>query len=124
MDCPAVEEARLHALINDLRNLLDETPWAEFKTSLNDPDRIGRLISAISNGARLHDKTQGYLMWGIDDATHAVIGTEFDQNKKHKGQPFEFWMAGQIAPSLHMVYHTTIMNGHKITLLVSDRKLR
>ena len=102
-----MDEPRLHALIEDLRSLKEETPWAEFKASVSDPERIGRTISAVSNGARLHDKANGYLLWGVDDATHSLIGTEFNHTSKYRSQPYEFWMAGQISPSIRLEFHET-----------------
>jgi ATP-dependent DNA helicase RecG len=112
-----VEEPRLHALIEDLRSLKDETPWVEFKASVNDPERIGRVISAVSNGARLKDKPSGYLLWGVDDATHSLTGTEFSHTSKYKGQPYEFWMAGQISPSVHLQFHETTVRSSRVVLL-------
>ena len=34
-------------------------------------------ISALANGAALNDRKFAYFVWGIDDITHEVIGTEY-----------------------------------------------
>ena len=44
-------DARLLALIDDLRALPVETVWLEFKENNTDPRVIGRLSSAVSNAA-------------------------------------------------------------------------
>lgn len=42
-------------------------------------------ISSLSNSARIHDKPYGYIVFGIDDKTHRIVGATFVQNKKGKG---------------------------------------
>ena len=83
-------DARLLALIGDLRALPAETAWLEFKENNTDPRVIGRLISAVSNAARLEDRDFGYVVWGVRDAGHAVAGTRFEPSSaKHRRQPLE-----------------------------------
>ena len=53
-------------LIDDLRAQPVETPWLEFKSSLSDEAKIGKLISALSNAARLEGKEQAFLVWGVN----------------------------------------------------------
>ena len=52
MEGKAVTDARTLALIDDLRNLPAETSWIEFKENNADPQRVGKLVSALSNAAR------------------------------------------------------------------------
>ena len=76
----------LEKLINELRLLPKETPWVEFKiNSLTDPKEIGEYICALGNSATLHDKNYAYLLWGIHDQTHEIVGTDFDFYKKKIG---------------------------------------
>jgi ATP-dependent DNA helicase RecG len=59
-----------------LRRLLDEdreSAWLEFKTNLADPQQIGEYVSALANGAALEGRSHGYLVWGVDDATHEIV---------------------------------------------------
>lgn len=46
---------------------------------------IREYISALSNSATLCGRTKGYLVWGIQDETHEIIGTEFQYRKMKKG---------------------------------------
>ena len=68
------EERRL-ALIEHLRGLSAETEWAEFKVNNTDPKMIGTLISALSNVACIWGEPHGYMLWGIENGTHNVVGT-------------------------------------------------
>ena len=92
---------RLLALIDDLRALPAETSWLEFKENNVDPRLIGRLISAVSNAARLEDRDFGYVVWGVRDAGHAVAGTRFEpSSEKHGRQPLEFWLSQMLQPGV------------------------
>ena len=71
-------DARTLALIDDLRALPAETAWLEFKEDNTDPDVIRRLISAVSNAARLEDRDFGYVVRGVRDGGHSVAGTRFE----------------------------------------------
>ena len=94
-------DARLLALIDDLRALPAETAWLEFKENNTDPRVIGRLISAVSNAARLEDRDFGYVVWGVRDAGHAVAGTRFEPSStKHRGQPLEFRLSQMLRPDV------------------------
>ena len=64
-------------LINELRKLNVETEWVEFKCNNFKPELIGEYISALSNSACINEKPYGYLIFGIEDNTHEIIGTQF-----------------------------------------------
>ena len=86
-------------LIDDLRAQPAETPWLEFKTNQGDPVKIGRLISALSNAARLEGKETAFLAWGIEDGTHGVVATSFDPlTKKVGNQDFQLWLREKLNP--------------------------
>jgi predicted HTH transcriptional regulator len=88
-------------LVDELRALKDEAPWVEFKANNTDPDMIGKRCSALSNAARIEGKDFAYMLWGIDDSNHAVIGTDFDpEAHKAHGQIFQFWLAKCLQPSI------------------------
>jgi ATP-dependent DNA helicase RecG len=89
------------ALIDELRALPAETPWLEFKVNNTDPEAIGKRCSALSNAARVEGRDCAYIIWGIDDATHAVVSTAFDPDiQKLNGQVFSFWLAQHLQPSI------------------------
>lgn len=75
----------LERLINELRKLPNETPWVEFKHNNYKPEMIGQDISALANSAALHEKTCAYMLWGIDDTTHEIVGTSYNLQTLKKG---------------------------------------
>ncbi|MEA4917258.1 helix-turn-helix domain-containing protein [Proteiniphilum sp.] len=56
-------------------SLSRETEWVEFKRNFHSPEEIGEQI--LANSACLHNKPYGYLVFGSEDGTHTVIGTDF-----------------------------------------------
>ena len=58
--------------------LPNELPWLEFKHDNYNPAMIGQDISALANSAALHERERAYMLWGIDDTTHKIVGTEYD----------------------------------------------
>ena len=66
-----------------------------------DPVKIGRTICALSNAARLADQHFGYMLWGIRDGDHEVVGTTFEPHSaKAQKHPLEFWLAQRLNPSV------------------------
>ncbi len=96
---------RLIALVDDLAENDTELPCVEFKVGNYNPDRIGTLVSAISNAARLYDEPRGYLIWGVNDEAHEIVGTTFrPASEKASGQPLEFWLTNSMSSSLHIAF--------------------
>ena len=62
-------------LIEYLANLDSETEWVEFKQNNADPDEVGQYVSALANSAMLHDQQRAYIVFGISDAAHELVGT-------------------------------------------------
>ena len=86
-------EEDLVNLVKKLCGLPAETEWLEFKHNNTDPQEIGEYISALSNGAALNHRYHGYLVWGIENNTHEILGTTFDpEKKKAKNQPLQYWL--------------------------------
>ena len=72
----------LEKLVSELVKLKNETEWVEFKLNNTNPEEIGKDISALSNGAALHEKDRAYIVFGINDETHAIIGTTFKPKRQ------------------------------------------
>lgn len=72
------DEIKIKSTLNKLRQLPTETEWVEFKpTSGIDFDKFGRYFSALSNEARLHHQDCGWIVFGVDDKTHEIAGTNY-----------------------------------------------
>ena len=83
-----------------------ETEWLEFKSNHVSNQDIGEYISALSNGAALKGRPFGYLIFGVDDETHEVIGTTFDYRKQKQGnEDLENWLKRLTDPKIgFMIY--------------------
>ena len=98
--------AELQAKLDELLRLPAETEWVEFKHNNDNPQEIGEYVSAIANGAALHGKRTGYLVWGIEDGTHAVLGTSFRPKQAKKGnENLESWLLHQLNPRIDFTIH-------------------
>ncbi len=92
----------LIALIDELRALPKENEWVEFKSgSATTNEKIGQYISAISNAACINSQSFGYLVFGIKDDTHEVVGTNFKlKNKKEGNKELELYLRQYLHPSV------------------------
>ena len=89
------------SLINELRSLPTETEWAEFKVNNDAPDVIGEYLSAMSNSAALHEKETAYLLYGIHDVTHEIVGTSFRPREAKIGnEELENWLLYHLTPRI------------------------
>lgn len=96
-----MNQPELLALLDRLRGLPRETEWLEFKHNNADPQEIGEYLSALANEAALLNQPRGYLIFGIEDGSHAVVGTRFDPyTAKAKGnQDLLPWLAAHLQPN-------------------------
>lgn len=98
-----MNNAQLQAKLTELLALPQETEWAEFKHNNSDPQLIGEYLSAISNSAALESQPFGYIVWGIEDGTHNVVGTSFKprQQKGQGNEDLEPWLNKLLAPRIN-----------------------
>lgn len=102
----ALTQQQLCDLVDELRAHENETEWIELKHNNSDPEMIAEYVSALSNAAALHRKSAAYIVWGIDDSSHAVIGTTFKpRNARVKGQELENWLTHRITPQTDVRIH-------------------
>lgn len=79
-------EEELKLLLDELSAYPAETQWLEFKSNCRDPERIGKYISGLANAACYCRREYGYMVWGIDDSTHEIKGTD-KIDKKYRRTP-------------------------------------
>lgn len=105
-------------LIERLRQLSDETEWVEFKVNNCEPELIGEYISALSNSATICSKEKAYLLWGINDKTHEIEGTNFSPKKTKKGnEELESWLAGGLKPRVDFRFVEVFTYKGKVVVL-------
>ena len=106
------------SLLKELRKYPKETEWIEFKHNRAVPDEIGEYISALSNGAALHGKNSAYMVWGVDDDTHEVVGTTFDPFSVKKGnEELENWLLRLLDPKIEFHFHTVSTEKGDVVIL-------
>lgn len=100
----------LKAKLTELRSLPAEAEWVEFKHNNDAPDDIGEYLSALSNGAALHGKPSGFVVWGIENGTHRIVGTTVNlKAQKGKGnEDLEPWLLRHLDPRIDFVIHPTL----------------
>ncbi len=108
----------LVSLLKDFRKLPSETEWVEFKYQNDTPDEIGEYLSALANSAALTGKVTAYMIWGIDDKTHDIMGTTFSPSTKKKGnQELESWLLQLLSPKINFHFHELTIDGKDIVIL-------
>ena len=115
----------LLGLVRELCKLPHETDWVEFKLNQDAPQEIGVYISALANAATLHGKAQAYLLWGVENGTHAITGTSFSPSRAKKGnEPLETWLLRLLSPRIDFRFHEVTANEQRLVLLEIDRASR
>lgn len=110
--------AELTALLDHLRAEPRETEWLEFKANRYEPQVLGEYLSALANSACLLARPRGYLVFGIEDGSHAVVGTTFDpQAEKGKGeQLLPLWLSLGLRPNVGFEVHAFTYRGARVVL--------
>lgn len=74
---------QLEEILENLRNLLSENEIVEFKEAKNNYDfsKLGKYFSALSNEANLCGKPYGWLIFGVEDKKHSIVGTTYRSNR-------------------------------------------
>lgn len=106
------------SLVNELRNLPRETEWFECKHNNDNPEEIGEYLSALANSAAFTGKTNAYLVWGVDNLTHEIIGTSFRPMLcKIGNEELESWLLRQLAPKINFRFYEIAAGECTVVLL-------
>lgn len=112
----------VNGLVDELRKLPAETGWLEFKENNSNPVDLGENICALSNNAALEGKANGYLVWGLEDKTHAVVGTTFKPTQAKKGnENLENWLVRLLNPRLYLHFYELLHEDKPIVVLEIPR---
>ena len=115
----------LVSLVHELRSLPRETEWVEFKVNLALPQEIGEYISALANSAALVGKAFGYLVWGVRDDDHELVGTTFSPRSAKVGnEELENWLLHSLDPKIHFQFFEVDVDGIPVVILETERAFR
>lgn len=114
-----MNESDLKKLLEELVQQPQESEWIEFKHNFHSPEEIGERISALSNSACIMNKDFGYLVFGIEDTTHNIIGTSFKAKSHKKGnEELEMWLVTRLKPRIDFQIYEFDYDGKHISLFV------
>lgn len=106
-----------HKILTELVEHETEREWFDFKENWYEPYSIGEYISALSNAAVMHGKDFAYLVWGVEDKTHKIVGTNFNFRSNHKNEPLEHFLARQISPDNNFSFHELEIENKRVVIL-------
>ncbi|WP_310599663.1 ATP-binding protein [Desulfobulbus sp.] len=111
-------ESDLLGLVAELRKLPQETEWVEFKHNNTEPDEIGEYLSALANAAALTGKVYAYLVWGVQNDTHAIVGTAFNPvTAKVGNEALESWLLRLLSPKINFRFFAFQVGDKPVVLL-------
>ena len=108
------------ALLDELLAIQQELDWLELKCNNSDPIRIGEYISALANTALLLDRDESYLIFGVEDDSKNLVGTEFrPYQAKHQNQALMMWLASQMTPHVEFTFDEIIRDSDKRIVILT-----
>lgn len=105
-------------LVLELKRYMNEEEWFEFKANWYEPKALGEYISALSNAASMQGRKEAYFIWGIDDETHEVVGTDFDPYVHYRNEPLQNYLARGLEPSVHFTFREVFVENKRVVVLV------
>ncbi|PLS30583.1 transcriptional regulator [Bifidobacterium margollesii] len=109
----------LTLLVNELCKLPAETEWLEFKHNKYTPTMIGEDISALANSATIAGHPFAYLIWGVDDTTHDILGTDNEwYAMRSKQQEIESWIRMQLSGNTELDFQRAQIDEQRHVLIL------
>ena len=106
------------SLVHELRGLPHETEWVEFKQNRANEEEIGEYISALANSASILGKVNAYMIWGVDDKEHDIVGTTFQPNTFKVGnEDLENWLLRLLEPKINFRFYELTIDDKAVVLL-------
>lgn len=110
-------DGKFDKLIKELSRLPAESEWVEFKKNKADSQELGENASALANSAALLRKHCGYIVWGIEDEGHAIVGTSFKPHEiKIGNEELENWLLHNLEPRVDIKIHEGNVDGKYVVL--------
>ncbi len=115
----------LTSLVRELCAQPRETEWVEFKENDAEPQAIGEYVSALANAAALVGKAFAYLVWGVRNADHAIVGTRFVPGAAREGsEELESWLLRLMEPKIDFRFLSVSVDGLPVVVLEIARAAR
>ena len=119
-------QKELVSMLSEFRASPAEPSWLEFKTGLRDPVQVAKYISGLANVAAYAGSTHGYLVWGVQNETHEIVGTDFDPDVvlAEKNQPLRLWLRLVVKPQIQYEFYPFEIEGMKVVMLEVEAAYR
>ena len=112
------QQDELLGILTELCKLPRETEWVEFKHNNAEPTEIGEYLSALSNAAALTGKVHAWLVWGVSNDSHEIIGTSFSPASVKVGnEELENWLLRLLSPKINFRFYTFQAEEKPVVLL-------
>jgi predicted HTH transcriptional regulator len=112
-----MNQNQLKKIIDELVKLPKENEYVEFKHNFFDKNETGKRISGLANSACLVEKDFAFLIFGIKDGSHEVVGTNFSAKKEKIGNiEFENWLSQKLNPKINFKIYEFEYDGKKLVL--------
>ena len=114
-----MNEYTLLETLDRLRRLPREQGTVEFKSNFDDPQGIGQYISALANTAALQGHDRAWVVWGVSDDVHEVMGTDFDPFRRKVGgnQSMIMWLQQMTQPRADFTFHEVFHAQGRVLML-------
>lgn len=114
-----MDDRELKDLVHELVAYPNETEWIELKQNKAIPADVGEYISALANAAALHNKPFAYILWGVEDETHKIVGTAFRPRKVKVGnEALENWLAHNLSPRIDLQIYECDVDDARVVIFI------
>lgn len=109
------------ALLATLRSFPKETDWVEFKANKFDSEAVRRYVSGLANAAMFQRQKLAYMVWGVADGTHEIVGTTVRLESETVGaEAFLLWLNKYVRPKINVHHCPFDLEGKHIEMLVIE----
>lgn len=110
------------AFISHLCEMPSETSWFEFKVDTFNPETVGKYVSGMANAAMLARKQHAFMIWGIENNTHRIVGTNVRlATAKGSGEiDLLFWLSQKLRPKINLSIETINIADKRVEMLVIE----
>ena len=113
-----VKTMDVKTIVPELCEYTDEQEWFEFKVNWFEPQALGEYVSAMSNAAAYHRRKYAFFVWGVNNDTHEIEGTDFNQYCEYRKEPYQNYLARNLSPSLSFSFEEDEIDGNRVVMLV------
>ena len=110
-------EENLDDLVLALARRPIEEEWLEFKENWYQSRGLGEYISCLSNAAAFRGVEAAYMIWGVENDTHDIVGTDFTWKRDVKNEPLEHYLARQLSPDIAFRFEEVEVSGNRVVVL-------